>query len=170
MTKKDLFRITIKIISVYSVIFTFLSLLENYISIIYNQFYSITTLWVIMYTLFNVFVFSILFFKTDKIISFLRLDKGFDSDNISLEKLDTESVIKIASVIVGFLLIIENISEFASHMFYSFKYSVEPKLHIDNSYTKEDYLRWTVCGLQILIGYLIILNTGKISKWLNKSK
>lgn len=170
MTKKDLFRITLKLIAIYSLILTVLEIISTYVTIVFNQFYSITTLWVFLYTLFYVIFFTVLFFKTDKIISLLRLDKGFDSDNISLEKLDTESVIKIASVIVGVLLVIENLSEFASHMFYSFKYSVEPKLHIDNSYTKEDYLRWTVCGLQILIGYLIILNTDKISKWLSKSK
>ena len=49
----------------------------------------------------------ILLFKTDFIIDILKLDKGFDEEQINLGNLTNESIFKLALIIIGGFLIID---------------------------------------------------------------
>jgi hypothetical protein len=121
--------------------------------------------WMIAATSIVVGLFVFLVLKTDKVVKFLRLDKGFDEDRIELGNLNSSDIIKIGSFIIGGLLIIENIPSFLSHLIFSYKKEL---IGIENN--PEDNFYWLVSGLNLIIGYLLLTKYNFIAKHLNPEK
>ncbi len=167
---KDIFKLFIKLFSIYFAFWGIISFIETILNFALNNFISLSTLWYFTSPIAYILLFVLLFFKTDFLISFLNLNKGFIEEKVNLGNLNSREIIKLSILIVGLILFIENIPEFISHCFYSFKYSTESKMYVDNSYNKKEYLRWTITGINILIGYLIIFNHRKISSWIDKKQ
>jgi hypothetical protein len=170
MIFKDIFRLFIKLTALYYAFFGFVFFLETLINFNSNNFLSLSNFWVIIVPLSYVLLFCFLFIKTDFIISLLNLNTNFSAQKINISNINSKDIIKIALFIVGFLIFIENIPEFISHCFYSFKYSAQPKIYIDNSYTKTDYIQFTTVGIKIILGYLIIFNHRRLSTWIDKKQ
>ena len=107
MTKRDFFRIIIKLFGLYSMILTLFNFIPSNISnfVIYKE-----ELWFIFIVFCSMFLtvalFLILLFKTDFIIDKLGLDKGFDENIIILGVLKNEQIFKFALILIsGFLII-----------------------------------------------------------------
>jgi len=173
MTKTDFFRIVIKLFGVYVSIFLLFSFIpSNLFSILlYNSFepflYSIISVCLVIGLMW------VLIFKTDSIIKVLKLNQGFDDENIELGNLNTESIIKIGLIIIGGFLIIDSFPTFITNTFYSFKNSIKSNtldqlLETFNPY-KVDYFSWITSGLKIILGYLMLTNMKRITSWLNKN-
>ena len=170
MIIKDIFRVFIKLTALYYAFFGFIFFLETVVNSQLNDMFSLSSIWILIFPIVYILLFYILFIKTEFIISLLNLNKNFENREINFGNLNSKEIIKISLLVVGFILFVENIPEFLSHCFYSFKYSTESKLFNDNSYNKEQYLRWAVTGINILIGYLIISNYKRIGNWIDKKQ
>ena len=93
--------------------------------------------------------FFFLIFKTQAIIRILKLDKGFDQENFQL-KVHRSTILSIATVVIGGVLLAEEIPNFC-HQLYA--YFVEKKVPI--SYT-------VLSASKIIIGLLLIWNRREI--------
>ena len=74
-----------------------------------------------------ILMFLALLFKADKIVDLLNLDKGFDDEIIHLENFVGKNLIKISLIIIGGLMLLNNLSKFLTQCFFVFKSTVEKK-------------------------------------------
>ncbi|MBA4155093.1 hypothetical protein [Flavobacterium sp.] len=165
MTKRDFFRILIKIFGLYSIIIsTFLFLPQVVNQIFY--FNDISAALITIGSLLVCFVLLLLLlFKTDFIIDKLELDKGFDDQMIILGDFNSISILKFAILLIAGFLIIDNISEFLYHLINSFKKEVSL---YGIGKQEVDYFNLSVSFLNIVLGYLLISNYKKIAQYLDK--
>jgi hypothetical protein len=108
-------------------------------------------------------VFALFFFlirKPDVILRILKLDKGFDEERIQFENLNAKNIIKLSSIVIGGLLIIDNIPTFFSYTLFAFKSSVG---HPEN-YSLKDNIYWATSFLKLVLGYLLITNNEFVSR------
>ncbi len=172
MTKRDFFRIIIKLFGLYSlilVIFTYFPSSISYIAFDTEPFIILFAAGVI---LFVVLVYVFLILRTDKIINLLKLDKGFDDDMIELGNFNATKIFKFALIFIGGFLIIDNFPDFLYYCYLAFKNEVSPNgLNFieENSFgSKYDYFNWAISGMNVLIGYLFLTNYDRIAKWLTR--
>ncbi len=105
-----------------------------------------------------------LIFEAAKIVDLFRLTKGFTDDRIEFGNIKSADILKIGTFIIGGLMIVSNIPELLSQMFWTFIGNDERL----NFASKEKY-SLTVRGLNIVIGYLLITNINFVTGLL-KSK
>lgn len=117
MTKKDLFRLIIKIFGLYTIITTIFSALPSNISWVITQIDITGIIWLIGTVIVIILLFMFLVYKPDKIIGWLKLDKGFDNDSIEFQNFNSENILKLAVIVIGGILLLKNIPAFLSHTF-----------------------------------------------------
>lgn len=167
MTKRDFFRVLIKIFGLYSSVITIFSIVpQNISSLYFGDESTYIVLWVVTVLVIVVLLFLFLLLKTDYIINILKLDKGFDDGHINLGNLTNESIFKLALLIIGGFLIIDYTPTLLFDIVNAFKskstfYSIE-----GNSV---NYFDIVVGVINILIGYLFIANYKSIAQFLNKN-
>lgn len=167
MTKNDLFRLIIKIFGLYSIVTVLFSSLPNNISFVVMDINFIGVVWIIGTVLVLTFLFIFLIYRPNKIIGWLKLDKGFDDDWIEFQNFNSENILKLAVVLIGGILLIKNIPAFLSHTLFAFKSSAQVDFNHDRliKYGElKDYIYWFTSFLNIVIGYLLLTNYPYISR------
>ena len=175
MTKKDLFKIILKLFGLFSVTRIFLETPQLIFYFSYGANYEISpeTNWYILLILgFSILITYILLFKADLIINLFRLDKGFDNDEISMITFSSKNIVKLALITISIYLIMNNIVEFVSQIVFAFKASVSQNSleHLVKSYNpiSVDYWKLTFAGVNILVGFLILTSNTRIANWIEK--
>lgn len=171
MSKRDVFRIVIKLFGLYSIVLLITALPQVFSSIF---------LWgestIIIGTLLSIIIFLSLIYimlvKTDKIISVLKLDKDFDDEKASLSQFTPTGIIKLGLVIVSAYLIILNLPDLVTNLFYLFKYSI-PDDGIDsflNSFspTNPNYYVLISSAIQIVVCFFVLTNKNRIAERIEK--
>ncbi len=166
MTKRDFFKVLIKIFGLYSLVLTVFSIIPQNISNVLFSFDFTMLLMIVASVLISIGLFMILLFKTDSIINFLKLDKGFDEELFHFGNLNNENILKLALLIIGGFLIIDYTPRFLLDIVNVFKYKINFST-IEGS--KVNYYNLSIRTLNILIGYLFISNYKSISKFFDKN-
>lgn len=171
MTKRDFFRIIIKLFALYSIILTVFNWIpSNFIYAAY-EFELISFLAVLGFTFLAVLIYYILIKKTDKIIDILKIDKGFDDERIEFGNLSAANIVMLGIILIGGFLVIFNLVDFIQYSFLAFKSEVNKggvsSIYNNNFGTIVDYFNWIFSGINIVIGYLLLTNNTRIGKWLN---
>lgn len=166
MTKRDFFRILIKVFTLYSVIISIFTLFPQLLS--FNQMLDNITLSLVFVGCVLVLVaFSVFMVKfTDKIIDFLKLDKGFDEESIVLGNLNNQAIFKISIILIGGFMIVDNFSQFLMDILNEFKFKSSYQYMEGH---EVDYFWFGVRFLNLIFGYLIISNCKSIAKFLDKN-
>lgn len=165
MTKRDFFRLLIKIFGLYSFIISIFTLLPETISS-FVHYEDYTFIFIALGSLFiGAFICFLLIYKADFIINKLELDKGFDDENIILGNLDSSRILKLAILLVGFFLVIDYVPNFLYHIINAFKkevslYGIEGQ--------KVDYFNLSVSLINIILGYLLITNYKRLADYLDR--
>jgi hypothetical protein len=167
MTKKDFFRIIIKLFGLYWLVTTLFTTFPGYISMIMMNITAMQIIEVSIYVVIIILFFIFLVYKSDLVISCLKLDKGFDEDKIEFQNFGTDNILKLGLIIIGGILIISNIPNFLTQSFFAFK------LYVVNSSDvvtlgQQSYYRWAINFLNLLVGYLMLTNYPALSKFLVK--
>jgi hypothetical protein len=165
MTKRDFFIIIIRLFGLYSLILSLFTFIPNSFPIAFYDIDIISMIWIIGATLITLGIFVLLVFKSDKVVQILKLDKGFDDDRIEFSNFNQKNIVMLSSILIGGFLIIDNISDFLSHIIFFFKADL-----IGTEYNNLSYLQWTISGVNIIIGYLLITNHNSIAKLLRIEK
>jgi hypothetical protein len=96
MTKKDLFRLIIKMFGLYSVISIVFSVLPSNACLVISQMDFVGIIWVVFSLSVIILLFAFLIYKPDTIIRWLKLDEGFDEDKIEFQNFN---IIKLAVIL-----------------------------------------------------------------------
>src|SRR5690606_14931598 len=133
----DFFILVIKLFGLFSLVTSLFSVLPNNISfaLMYMDAFSLAWIAVAVFVVIGLFVLLVL--RPDKVVSLLRLDKGFDDDRIEVGNLKSSDILKLGIFIIGGLLILDNIPAFLSHTLFAFKGDVSGKV-----YDTGDKFRW----------------------------
>jgi len=159
MTKRDFFIISIKLFGIFYLINLFTSNLSIAISIFLFENDGYSYLYVILSFIIVFSIFLLLILKADKIVTLLNLDKGFEEDMIELSNLKPSDIIKIGTFIIGGILIIYNIADLIIYLFTAFRAGAS-----GTEYNAQNNIRIGISGLNILIGFLLLMNYNYISK------
>lgn len=173
MTKRDFFRILIKLFGLYFAILTLFGIIPTYVSYLLNQFDFFTILWSTIISVIVILILIALIFNVDKIIDRLKLDRGFDDEKIQFGNFSGINLLKFSVIIIGGLMMIDNIPEFLNNIYLAFRsqVSIEGVNLLDTFiYGRVNYSRLTISGISILIGYLLITNYIKIANWLSRNE
>ncbi|WNM18357.1 hypothetical protein [Flavobacterium capsici] len=165
MTKRDLFRIVLKVFGLYFLIVTLFQVIPwNITNLVINI--SFDLILVLLFSLFVCFGLTyLLIFKSDFIIGFLGLDKGFDDDKIILGNTDFETFLRYSIAIIGLWLIIDFLSEFILDILNEFKSKLSNVEVFDR---KTDYFWIFAKVINIIFGWLLLTNNKAIAKFINK--
>ena len=160
MTKKDLFILLLKIFGLSSILAALSSGLLASLStaMMYGDFLSIVI--IILASLLVIALFVLLVFYAPKIVSLLRLEKGFEEDRIELGQLESSHILKLGTFIIGGLSFINYFPDFISRSIHLFKLS---QMRLE--YTEIDYLGWMISGISLLVGYLLMTNYSRIARF-----
>lgn len=153
MTKRDFFIVLIKVFGLSSVITTIFSVLPGNIYFALLEIDNIAILWIAVTIIIVIGLFLLLIFRSGKIVSLLKLDKGFDNDKIEIGNLQQQDIIKIGVFIIGGFLILENTPGFLSHTYFALKWDVAGV-----EYTTQEKFDWGLSGLNLIIGFLLLTN------------
>jgi len=153
MTKRDFFILLIKVFGLYSGINAlFLTLPQNISFVLYEiELISIIYLLIIVSVVIGLFI--LLIFKSHYIVKWLKLENGFEEDRIELGNLKMIEIVKVATLIIGGSLIIQNIPLFLNLTYHA----VFSNIHSQNM-TFDTKWNWIISGLNIVLGYLLITN------------
>lgn len=154
MTKRDLFRLLIKLSGLFFLITVVFSPLPNNFALLISNADFVSILIFLATTILLTGIFVLLIFKPDTIINLLQLDKGFDDDNVNAQNLSTDKIFLLAIIIIGGSLLIKNIPLLISNCIFAFKTSVRKDL-----YPTPDNRLFIQIGVNIvnlIIGYFMI--------------
>lgn len=166
MTKRDFFRLLIKVFGLYSMILSLFTFLPQNFTNIYLLKEEIWMLFIGVGLVLLVFAFFfILLFKTDSIIDKLELDKGFDDDKIILGDFKDEQLFKLAILLVGSFLIIDYFPNFIFEIINIFKTKVSNYAIMGY---EVDYFNLFTSILNLVLGFILITNYKAISLFLDK--
>jgi hypothetical protein len=169
MTKKDFFRIIIKLFAIYY----FMNILFNLPLLLFS--FTTATKLNLQEVLVTSAVFSLIFIlllifikHTDLIISLLRLDKYFDDEHIVIGNFDAIKWAQFAIILLGGFLIINNLSDVLFHIG---KY-LQRKMSNQNidDFDKYNTVRIAIRLLNLLIGYILITSNRSIARLFTVSK
>ncbi|MGB5647259.1 MAG: hypothetical protein WBM55_09060 [Muriicola sp.] len=174
MTKRDFFRIIIRSFALYLLLLILFNQLPTSISYIGIDFNLVGILYLSGSLILLILLFFALMRKSDAIIDFLKIDKGFDDERIDFGNLSQKQIIDFALILIGGFLFLDHLPEFLSFCYLGFKKFVSSDglnaaegYHLDE---EMDYFRWIISGMNLVLGYLIFTNYNKLSKLFLRSK
>lgn len=172
MTKRDFFKIIIKLFALYFLLLVVFSFIPSNLRYIIFEFEPLIIISIVGSTIIMSLLFIFLLKKSDAVIDLLKLDKGFDTDHMELGNFNGFQIAKLALIFIGGLLFLDYVPEFLRYSFLAFKSEVS----VDGAdflggYRYEDqmdYFQWAVSGMNLILSYLILTNYSRIAKWMAK--
>ncbi len=97
----------------------------------------------------------------------MKLDKGFDDDKFEIYQFNAELILILAMVLIGGMLILDNIPVFVNQAYLAIKSQISPSGDIMalNGYSTYHLV---VSFTKVVLGYLLITNYNVIGKLLLK--
>ena len=172
MSKRDFFRIVLKLFGLYSLILTVFNFIPVNIGYVIYPLEPIAFLWIIGATILVVLLYVLLIRKTDNVIDWLKIDAGFDDDRMEIGNFNAIGIVKLALIIIGGFLVIDYLPSFLHYSYLAFKNEVsQGGLNILESYGNNgqvDYFQWTVAIINIILGIILLTNYKRIAYWIEK--
>jgi hypothetical protein len=171
MTKKDLFKIILKLYGLYSIIEVVIQIPNISYYLYYDSGNEFNWL-ILSVPIVSLIIIYILLFKPELVINLFKLDKGFDNTNVPASTFDGKGITKIALIIIAVYLIASNLGAFISQVIFSFKESVsrnglETLLETFNP-NPLNYQVMINSGLSLLIGFILLTNHMGLASWIEK--
>jgi hypothetical protein len=167
MTKKDFFRIVIKLFGLYWLISSLFSTGQFYYLSFIPGFTLMAILMAVLIFLVVLILFYMLIIKTDVLINWLKLDKGFDNDLIEFRNFGLDNILKLGVFIIGGTMILDNIAVFLNQSYLAFKVHTSAVADLIGLNGYSTY-HWAVSFTKIILGYILLTNYPVISKYLLK--
>lgn len=170
MTKRDFFRIVIRLFALYLLLLTVFNFIPTNVSYLTYDFTFYPILIILVSAVLMILLFILLLRKSDTVIDVLKLDKAFDDERIEFGNLRSLEIVKIALIFIGGFMILDHLPEFLHYCYLGFKKDISSTglspFEAPGLSEYWDYFRWFVSGVNLLVGYLIISNLGKLSEFL----
>jgi len=167
MTKKDFFRIIIKLFGLYWLISSMFSSVQFYYLFMSSTLNITSLLMSILLFMVILILFYVLIVKTDYIIDILKLTSGFDDDRIEFQNFNTKNLLMLAMILIGATMIVDNIGTFLNQLYLSIKVFLSSQSDLTTINGQSAYHFW-LSLTKIILGYILLTNYPAISKFLLK--
>jgi len=174
MTKRDFFRIIIKLFGLYALILTVFTYIPTNIGYVTFQFELASLLWILGGALLAFAAYFLLIINTNRIINFLKIDRGFDEERIELGNFNNNKILKLGIILIGGFMIVDYLPTFLHYSYLAFKSKVSNNglnsLDQMEFGMPSDYLYWVVSGVNLVVGYIFLTNYHRIADWLTRKE
>ena len=168
MTKKDFFRLIIKLFGLYALVQTVFGYIPSSITYIFYDFDVSIFFWILGVTLLVIAIFVVLIFKVDLLINWLKLEKGFDDERIDLTNFNGVNIVKLAIILLGGFLIINYLPDLLQASYLWFKKeassrglnSLEAITYGQNSM----HINWGIAMINVVLGIILITNYARLAQ------
>ena len=164
MSKRDFFILVIRLFGLYLFVATLFSTLPGMLSFGAQFGDPATIALVVLSVVVSIFFFWLLIYKGHVVADFLKLGNGFDDDHIDLGSLSSHQLTGVAILVIGGILIVENLPRFLSEVISSFQSLQFAFIGEGNGYG------WIMPALNLLIGYLLLTNYQAVAVWMLRKK
>jgi len=151
MTYKDFFRVTIKLLAFFIVLKQLFSIIPQNLPWLWYDFNYKSFIFLISAVATLLFLFYGLIKFTNKIVDGLKLSEGFDEEKILWQNTNNFNLLSLGFIIIGGLLIINNLAEIIS---YAIKYF--QAVNLGNEIYSFEGFDWILRVLKIIFGFAII--------------
>ena len=160
MTNKDFFRLMIKLFGLYQFLLLIFTFLPSNLQLLFNDFFSIgSIISIILITLFILAVYYVFVKNPDIIINFFKLDRGFDKNEITVNNLNSDTILQIGMVLIGGFLIVDNFGYFISSFITYFKISYMK----ENFESLKNFETLILGGVNLISGFCLIIYRKQIA-------
>ena len=160
MTNRDFFRLMIKLFGLYQFLLLIFTFLPSNLQLIFNDFFSMSSIIsIILITLFIIAVYYVFVKNPDLIINFFKLDRGFDKNEITVNNLNSDTILKIGMVLIGGFLIVDNLGYFISSFITYFKISYMK----ENFESLKNFEALILGGVNLISGFCLIIYRKQIA-------
>lgn len=160
MTNKDFFRLMIKLFGLYQFLLLIFTFLPSNLQLLFNDFFSIgSIISIILITLFILAVYYVFVKNPDLIINFFKLDRGFDKNEITVNNLNSDTILQIGMVLIGGFLIVDNLGYFISSFITYFKISYMK----ENFESLKNFEALILGGVNLISGFCLIIYRKQIA-------
>lgn len=161
MTNKDFFRLMIKLFGLYQFLLLVFTFLPNNLQLIFNDFFSIgSIISIILITLFILAVYYVFVKNPDLIINFFKLDRGFDKNEITVNNLNSDTILQVGMVLIGGFLIVDNLGYFISSFITYFKISYMK----ETFESLKNFESLILNGVNLIFGFCLIIFRNQIAE------
>lgn len=161
MTNKDFFRLMIKLFGLYQFLLLVFTFLPNNLQLIFNDFFSIgSIISIILITLFILAVYYVFVKNPALIINFFKLDRGFDKNEITVNNLNSDTILQIGMVLIGGFLIVDNLGYFISSFITYFKISYMK----ETFESLKNFESLILNGVNLIFGFCLIIFRNQIAE------
>lgn len=169
MTKKDFFRIIMKCLGLYFIVYILFSILPSNITFVLMAPDISGIIWIIL-VIIVILIIAFILFKPDIIIKLLKLDQGFDEDRIDLPNFNSEKILKLAIMIIGGIIIIRYLPEFMTRSLVATKVLIggeNPDYILLKYNSQKDTIYWITSIVNLIIGFIMLTKYNLISRLIN---
>jgi hypothetical protein len=160
MNKRDFFLIMIKLAGIFSLI-GMIDLIAPFLWSMLSIDMEIQELIRIIFLLILTgLIYWFMIKDANRLVVAMKLDEGFVEERIDLGNIKTEDIFRIALIILGLLLLINNLPLFIQHAFRAFQNSV-----LENEYDDNNKFDWGVASVKMVIGFLLVRNYSLVLSW-----
>ncbi|MRX63149.1 hypothetical protein [Maribacter luteus] len=173
MTKRDFFRIVLRLFALYLLLLVIFNFIPSNISYLSYELQFTAVLLILGSSVLMILLFIILLRKSDMVIDVLKLNEGFDDDRIDFGNLGSLEIVKIALIFIGGFLLLDHLPEFLHYCYLGFKKEISASglnpFEAPALSDFGDYFRWFISGVNLVVGYLILTNLGRLSRFIIKA-
>jgi len=167
MTKRDLFIILIRIFGVLVTLSVVFRTLPMNLSWMINDFSVWYLLWIVSLMALVAGLFILLIQKSDKVVTLLRLDRGFDDERVDFGSLTSVQIVQLGLFLIGGSIIIHNIPPILTNLFLLFSIQVSNN-HFFENLSRGSLLDLSIAGINVLVGYFLVTRFTTIAGWFTK--
>lgn len=106
----------------------------------------------------------LLIWKASKVVKFLKLEQGFDSEEFRLNRITDKTLATLTSILFGGYYFLEALPTFINQSLSIF----EAKASLNAPLGKNLLYWWIVSLLQMLIGAYLVVSFKQVQKWVLK--
>ena len=169
MSTKDFFTLALKLFALYTLIGIIFGVIPSYLSVLTHTPYGDEDLAGAAYAVAAVALLTMLFVylanKSQWLVTKLKLDRGFDTDRIPLDKLDARTIVKVGCFVIGGVIFLDNLPYFLMHLYAAFRMDVDSGSGIMGGiqFLFGDSLsghveKLVINGLNLVISWLLLTN------------
>jgi hypothetical protein len=170
MTYRDLFRVVIRMFALMALVYNLFTAFPQFYSYMNLEPNALMFLGLFVSIALLFGIFFLLIVKADLIIDVLRLDKGFDRNEISLQNITTKSLLQLGVILVGGSTLIDAFPELIVSAFGWFSDKVRDEGGIYSILNPKTDASIGYVFIRVLIGYLLISNFDRVASFLTPKK
>lgn len=161
MTRRDIYIILLKCFGLYLIFMTFSStIVFNTSQLLYNEDTG-TWIGVIIGYLFYLGLFFLLFVNTTVLAGWLKLDRGLDGDEIAMDKVKSESLVKLVVLGLSAFLVVQSLPLILSNLVFAFSDEL-----VDQEMGRLEKIEILELFIRFFGGILVFTNFRSVAQWL----